>query len=411
MSDIGTLVTLAAIGAAVLVILSWAMIGARMWRQRERNAFADKLARSEAPPKGPFAVYLRAFKHPAYVAVDTNIGDQIKALVGSRHTGADGRSGTRPLEGVLADILDKEMPLVGLGRPNAGLSKSGAGLVRTTDEEWQKVVTSLLDRCSLIVMTPAGTAGTAWEIEQLGIKEAWREKTIYFMPNYHVELIRALQPFVMGHETLFGTSRFVLPKVGKPKPPGSIIIYSVRIFVGAFIGLGFAIARCIADVAFSFVLLFQRFAQSFGLRGRWGAARSAGRRHGLAFPSYTAKGRIFTLDEKGKAHKLADLHDISLDHFRDEVMKFAREADKRRQRREALAAATPAIAPAPVAAPLAEASLETPAPEVITESPPQDFVADAPSPFGEVAAITSDEQPAPTREDPVEQVESEQRSA
>lgn len=401
--DLQSVFVLGVIGVAFLVILSWVLIGARMWRQRERNAFADKLARDDVPPKGPFAVYLRAFKHPAYVAIDMNLGEQMKTLIVSRHTGTDGRSGTRPLESVLADILDKEMPLVGLGRPNAGLNKSGAGLVRTTDDEWQKVVTSLLDRCSLIVMTPAGTKGTAWEIEQLGVKPEWSEKTIYFMPNFQVELIRALQPFVMGHEMMFGLSRFVPPKVGKPKPPGSIIVHSLGLIVRAFAGLLLAVVRFYADLAFVAVLLFQRFAQTIGLRSRWGKARQAGRRHGLAFPGYTAKGRIFTLDEHGKSHKLADLHDIATDHLRNEVLKFAREAEKRRQRRVAAAeaasaaaaiaaAATAAIAPAATETALAEAEHAPPAEvsEITDAAHDADAAAHAESAFQEDAATPAD---------------------
>lgn len=341
--NIESVVAVVGAAAIVLIVWFWVAIGARMWRQRERNAFADKLARDEVPPKGPFAVYLRAFRHPAYVAIDQDLGSQLKTLIVNRHTGTDGRSGVRPLESVLAELLDKDMPLVGLGRPSAGLSKTGAGLVRTSDAEWKDLVTSLLDRCSLIVMTPAGTAGTAWEIEQLGQKPEWSAKTIYFMPNYHVELIRALQPFVVGHETMFGTSRFVAKKTEKPRPPGSIILYALSIIiVRAPLALALAFARCVADVAFAFVLLFQRFAKSFGLRGRWSAARRAGRNHGLAFPSYSAKGSIFVLDEHGKAHKLTDLHAIAMDDLKKQITRFAKEAEKRLSR---IAVPEAAIAP------------------------------------------------------------------
>jgi hypothetical protein len=322
----GALIGVGAIAVFLLVAWYWAAVGARVWRQRERNAFADKLAHDETPNAGPFAVYLRAFRHPAYIGVDLDLGEQLSTMILRKHTGTDGRNGVRPLEAVLAELLDKDLPLVGLGRPSAGLVKSGAGLVRTGDEEWQALVTSLLDRCSVIVMTPAGTAGTAWEIAQLGQRPDWRAKTIYFMPNYHVELIRALQPFVTGYEALFGTSRFEQKKVREKKPPGSVILYALVMIPRAFIGLFMAFVRFCTDLAFAAVLLFQRFAKSLGLRSRWSAARRTGRAHGLAFPGYSARGRMFVLGADGKARTLAQLHDISPDDLKKAVLKFAKES-------------------------------------------------------------------------------------
>ncbi len=359
------LVLYLAAGVFVAFVLAvWINIGARVWRQRERNAFADKLARDDAPA-GPFAVYLRAFRHPAYVGVDLDFGEQLKTLILYRHTGADGRNGMRPLESVLAEILDKDLPLVGLGRPSAGLHKTGAGLVRTTDAEWKAVVTSLLDRCDLIVMAPAGTAGTAWEIEQLGLRDSWRDKTIYFMPNYQVELIRALQPYVAGYETLLGATPFVDKKQASKKA-GSIILYALGMILRAPF-------RFIVDVAYGCVILFMRFAQSIGLRNRWGAARKAGRKHGLAFPGYSAKGQLFALDPQGKPQKLAELNAISLRDLRNSLLQAAKEARKRRERaaREAASATPVEEMPAP-AAPLIEGAPSTeaiPPPAVPQDAP------------------------------------------
>src|SRR5262249_18369833 len=159
----------AAIGAgiAVLMICLWAGWGRHVWRQRLRNAFANELVREKAPVAGDFAVYLRAFKYPVYVGVDLDLGQHLRALILRRRSNPDRRDSAQPLELVLAKMLDRELPLVGLGRPYIGFRTAGAGLVDAADAEWQAVVTGLLDRCSLIVMVPAGTAGTAWELEQL----------------------------------------------------------------------------------------------------------------------------------------------------------------------------------------------------------------------------------------------------
>lgn len=320
-----------AIVAFILVIWFWVTLGARMWRQRERNAFAEKAAHDEVAPKGRFAVYLRAFRYPAFVGLDLNLSQQLKTLILNRNTGTDGRNGMRPLESALADILDRDMPVIGLGRPHGGVRGSGAGLVRTSDAEWKEVATRLLDRCTVIVMSPAGTKGTAWEIEQLGARPEWREKTIYFMPNYQVELIRVLQPFVASYEFMFGTGRFTSARKAekdKARAAGSIVAYALWLPLRALFSLAMAFLRFYVDIAFAGLLLFQRFAQSYGLRARWGKARRAGRRVGLTFPSYSAKGRIFTLDEHGKAHKLADLDDISPDALKQAVLHFAKDAEK-----------------------------------------------------------------------------------
>lgn len=352
MGDLNFYVTIGAIVFFAAVVWSWVTLGARMWHQRQRNAFADKLARDEAPPKGPFAVYLRAFRHPAYVGVDLNLHEQLRTLILNKTTGADGRNGVRPLESVLAEMLDKDVPLVGLGRPKAGLRGSGAGLVRTDDAEWKKVITSLLDRCDLIIMTPAGTKGTAWEIEQLGERRGWAEKTVYFMPNFQVELIQALQPFVAGYELWFGTSRFIDTKK-KPRRGGGIILYSLGIMLRAPLNLFGAIVRCVVDISYGAVILFTHFGKALGLRGRWGKARQAGRKHGLAFPAYSAKGRLFVLDEHGKPQKLAELNDLStgdLKDVRSALLRAARDAAQRRERAQHELGAAPTIdvqAPAP----------------------------------------------------------------
>lgn len=391
-----------ALVAFILVIWFWVTLGARMWRQRERNAFAEKAAHDEVAPKGRFAVYLRAFRYPAFIGLDLNLSQQLKTLILNRNTGTDGRNGMRPLEAALADILDRDLPVIGLGRPHGGVTGSGAGLVRTTDAEWKDVATRLLDRCTVIVMSPAGTAGTAWEIEQLGARPEWREKTIYFMPNYQIELIRVLQPFVAGYEFLFGTGRFVTAKKtekDKERVAGSVVAYAVWLPLRAAFSLLMAFVRFYIDLAFAGLLLFQRFAQSYGLRARWGKARRAGRKVGLVFPGYAAKGRIFTLDEHGKPHKLADLDDISPAKLKQAVLHFAKDAEKLAERRALMAPVLPQQ-PEPAAfTDFGEPALAQPSPEAPPQPAPiggfgDESMAARPEPTGDQAAAEPQPQDA-----------------
>ena len=87
------------VAAIVAVIIGlWLYVGARAWRQRERNAFADKLARDDAPAGKAFAVYLRPFRFPAYIGLSVDFSVQLRALILSKTTGSDGRNGVKPLE-------------------------------------------------------------------------------------------------------------------------------------------------------------------------------------------------------------------------------------------------------------------------------------------------------------------------
>lgn len=293
-------------------VWGWIAVGQRMWRQRVRNAFADRVGRGEAPPNGqPYAVYLRAFRHPAYVAGQADLRSQLETLILRRHTGADGRNGVLPLESVLAEGLDKDMPLVGLGRKQDGAKGAGIGIVVASDAEWQDVVTRLIEPCALIVMTPSAREGTAWEIEQIGARPEWRAKSVYFMPNFHVEVMRSLQPFVAGYETFFGTGRFEQKKKPKSVPAtGAVVAYSIGVIFNAVFALIGAIVRFTVDIAFAAILIWLLISKTFSLRSRWGKARKKGRAHGLMFPAYSAKGRLFVLDANGKPQKVTDLHNV-----------------------------------------------------------------------------------------------------
>jgi len=71
-------------------------------------------------------------------------------------------------------------PLIALGE---SLEHVGAGRIKSTDVDWQEVVSRLMRKALLIVIVPSSSPGTFWEIKQL-LAENWIAKTVFIdAPN------------------------------------------------------------------------------------------------------------------------------------------------------------------------------------------------------------------------------------
>jgi tetratricopeptide (TPR) repeat protein len=82
------------------------------------------------------------------------------------------------LEDYLAAALDAA-PMIALGKPD--LRHFGAGYAETTDEDWQRVLKQLATEAHLILLLPAPTKGTSWEIEWT-VSNLFLHKTLTIMP-------------------------------------------------------------------------------------------------------------------------------------------------------------------------------------------------------------------------------------
>jgi tetratricopeptide (TPR) repeat protein len=82
------------------------------------------------------------------------------------------------LEEYLACKLDRS-PLVALGDPD--LDRFGPARVRTTDENWRRVLKPLAMEAQMLLVIPAATEGTSWEIEWVTTNKLLH-KTCFVMP-------------------------------------------------------------------------------------------------------------------------------------------------------------------------------------------------------------------------------------
>jgi hypothetical protein len=135
---------------------------------RSKRCFAlsaqDVLAHDTRPP----VIYLRSFKDDGrYVKTMKDklplwrLLHPIK-LWGSVLNAFD----TRTEEEVLAEVLCKIGPVVGIGRPGEKLPQLGAARVYVDDDHWQQTVHDFLSQAGLVVLRLGKTPGFFWEVEQ-----------------------------------------------------------------------------------------------------------------------------------------------------------------------------------------------------------------------------------------------------
>lgn len=82
------------------------------------------------------------------------------------------------LEKYLACQLDGS-PLIALGQPE--LAKFGPGRANTTDDNWKEVLRAVCKEAQMILVIPALTEGSSWEIESV-VTNKLLHKAVFFMP-------------------------------------------------------------------------------------------------------------------------------------------------------------------------------------------------------------------------------------
>lgn len=103
-----------------------------------------------------FAMYLRSFE---------TTGKLLQAETGIE------------LETAMAQLFPSALPIFAFGEPGEHI---GASRILTSEEEWQKLVASMLSSTQLILLIPSIKKGTLWEIEHIAIHQ-FLSKTVFIM--------------------------------------------------------------------------------------------------------------------------------------------------------------------------------------------------------------------------------------
>jgi len=149
--------------AAVAAFALWAVVAAAILAanlqqgraQRARNAETKALfehVRGGQPLGQPLFVYLRPFS-------------------------ASGQKGTAT-ERLVVELMEQRGTLLCVAESGFHY---GMGRLPLRDDEWQPAVLEVCERATAIVIYPAATAGTLWELSQLIIRR-WLDRTFFFMP-------------------------------------------------------------------------------------------------------------------------------------------------------------------------------------------------------------------------------------
>jgi hypothetical protein len=147
-----------------------------------------------------------------------------KALpVGGRPTLADrvlGRETEEDFETLLANAVEAEGPLIGLGLPGEAI---GAGRIESDNADWQDKIKMLADKAQAIYIVPAQTRGTSWEVAWLLSHPALLAKT-YFLrpPGFPEKDWGAIRDFYWAHHQM------EFPKFNLPDYEKAGIVFQVN---------------------------------------------------------------------------------------------------------------------------------------------------------------------------------------
>jgi hypothetical protein len=146
-------------------------------KQGERNENAKKIINDlmENKKVQNFALYLRPFEFDSkFVRNDSaNNMFSIEAYY---------RPGFDPIERSLNDALEDTFPLVGLGMPEEGIKGIAIG---GSYENWKEVINIAIKESEMILVIPASSKGTVWEIGKI-LESNKLEETMFIMPpNNH----------------------------------------------------------------------------------------------------------------------------------------------------------------------------------------------------------------------------------
>jgi hypothetical protein len=167
------------VGRALAFSVGCGVVGSRIssWHKRKEQAKRDirathlmEACRSGSGDVGDFSLYLRAFETTGQMPFQ-----RLEAV------GYDGRSGHDvhvDFETSLAEALEKDAPVVALGRPGEHF---GAGRILTDDASWQEDLAVLAKSATLLLVLPSTRPGTQWEIDWI-IDNRMLHKTLWLQP-------------------------------------------------------------------------------------------------------------------------------------------------------------------------------------------------------------------------------------
>jgi hypothetical protein len=146
-------------------------------RDRRAAQILKILRASRGAAAGDFSLFLRAFETTGRMPFESSFWES-GMFVGS---GMDVRSEDDKMgdfEAGLAEAVEKETPLVALGRPGEQL---GAGRALTTDEQWQEDLRLLANHAKSIFLLPSSRPSVIWELNFL-IESRLLEKVVWVQP-------------------------------------------------------------------------------------------------------------------------------------------------------------------------------------------------------------------------------------
>ncbi|QGZ38100.1 hypothetical protein IP92_01615 [Pseudoduganella flava] len=159
-----------AFGAPFFLIGSWLVSMSNGGVQVDLDRLAQAIADAQASEHVVF-LYLRPFDSTnVYRIRDTSL-----TLFSAELWERDGFD---DIERLLSRALERTGIFLALGKPG---EHRGAGRAELADEHWQAKVAGLLVRSSVLILLPARTPGTLWEIARI-VDDGHLDKTLFIMP-------------------------------------------------------------------------------------------------------------------------------------------------------------------------------------------------------------------------------------
>jgi hypothetical protein len=150
-----------ALGFAMIFAMARQQATAQRARNEQTTALFQRI-RARQPLERPLFVYLRPF--------------------------SAAKAGT-PTEQLVVELLERRGTLCCVGESDFHV---GMGRIVLRDDEWQSAVLDLCERAAAIVIYPAASHGTLWELSQLTAR-GWLDRTLFFMPP-NILIAHALSP-------------------------------------------------------------------------------------------------------------------------------------------------------------------------------------------------------------------------
>lgn len=224
----------------ILVALFVAMMMFEKGGRLRIKSAAQLLASDRRPP----VIYLRSFADETAHSSDRPMHERLRHIFGYSLPGV--QNSWRPREQhALSNCLGRIGPYIAIGRPGEPLPEFGAGRRYVPDEDWQRVVTELIENAGAIVIDGGTTAGLRWELLEAVLRapptkllivvpawpteyamfQAWANKVLLFplpekMPKSRLVMFAfdgtpvPLEPYPRTLPSLLGTLRPFLEQNG-----------------------------------------------------------------------------------------------------------------------------------------------------------------------------------------------------